>query len=221
MIFAVDTSTSLVGLALFDGTQIIGEMNWQTKNHHTVELAPAIDYLFSRSGIQTKDLKACAVALGPGSFTSLRIGLSLIKGLALSLRLPIIGIPTLDFLAQAQPAKNMPMIAVLQAGRSRFAVGKYKLKSSNWIKDGDNSILTIDEIADSIEVPTYVCGELSAEDRQILNRKRRNVVLGHPVHCVRRASFLAAMAWKRFKVNDFDESNALSPIYLHVANPIQ
>ena len=123
MIFAADTSTLSVGLAIFDGTQVIGEMNWQTKNNHTIELAPAIEYLFSRCGIQKKELKACAVALGPGSFTSLRIGLSLVKGLALSLRIPVIGIPTLDFLAQAQPAKNIPLLAILQAGRSRFAVG--------------------------------------------------------------------------------------------------
>jgi len=220
MIFAVDTSTLSVGLALFDGNQVVGEINWQTKNNHTIELAPAIEYLFSRCGIQKKELKACAVALGPGSFTSLRIGLSLVKGLSLSLRIPVIGIPTLDFLAQAQPARNIPLLAILQAGRSRFAVGKYKLKSSIWIKDGDSSLLSIDEIADSIESPTYICGELSAEDRQILNRKRRNIVLGHPAHSVRRASFLAAIAWKRFKVNDFDEIDSLAPIYLHIANSV-
>jgi tRNA threonylcarbamoyladenosine biosynthesis protein TsaB len=218
MIFAVDTSTLSVGLALFDGTEVLGEMNWQTRKNHTIELTPASEYLFSRSGLQPKDLKACAVALGPGSFTSLRIGLSFVKGLALSLRIPVIGIPTLDFLAQAQPTKNIPMLAILQAGRSRFAVGRYKVKSNLWIKDGDSSLQTIDEIAESIESPTYICGELSAEDRQILNRKRRNVVLGHPVHSVRRASFLAAMAWKRYKVNDFDEVDSLTPIYLHIAD---
>ncbi|MHB8134146.1 MAG: tRNA (adenosine(37)-N6)-threonylcarbamoyltransferase complex dimerization subunit type 1 TsaB [Anaerolineaceae bacterium] len=220
MIFAVDTSTLSVGLALFDGTQVIGEMNWQTKHNHTIELAPAIEYLFFQCGIQKKELKACAIALGPGSFTSLRIGLSLVKGIALSLRIPVIGIPTLDFLAQAQPAKNIPLLAILQAGRSRFAVGKYKLKSSSWIKDGESTLLSIEEISDSIESPTYICGELSAEDRQILNRKRRNIVLGHPVHSVRRASFLASMAWKRYKVNDFDEIDSLAPIYLHIADSV-
>ncbi len=220
MIFAVDTSTSSIGLALYDGMQVVGEMNWQSKNHHTIELAPAIDYLFNRAGISMKDLKVIGIALGPGSFTSLRIGMALVKGLSLTLHIPVIGIPTLDFLAFAQPARNIPLLAVLQAGRSRFAVGKYKYKSVGWIREGESCIMTIDDLAASIESPTYICGELSAEDRQVLNRKRRNVVLALPVHCLRRASFLAAMAWKRYKANDFDDNKVLAPIYLHIANQI-
>lgn len=220
MILAIDTSTASVGLALFDGTQVLGELNWMTSNHHTVEVAPAIQYLMDRCGLKFNQLKALAVALGPGSFTSLRIGLALAKGLSLSLHIPVIGVPTLDFLAFAQPSRTIPMMAVLQAGRSRFAVGKYKFKTGNWQREGESSILTIEELANSIEEPTYVCGELSAEDRQVLNRKRRNVVLSLPVHSLRRASFLAALAWKRFKANDFQENTALTPIYLHIANQI-
>ncbi len=220
MIFALDSSTSSVGLAIFDGVQVVGEMNWQTKNHHTIELAPAIQSLIKRTGVPLSEFKVLAVALGPGSFTSLRIGMALVKGLSLSLHIPIIGVPTLDFLAFAQPVRNIPMLAILQAGRSRFAVGKYKHKAGNWNRDGESSIMTIDELADSIEEPTYICGELSAEDRQILNRKRRNVVLSLPVQSMRRASFLASMAWKKFKANDFVENQNLAPIYLHIANQI-
>ena len=43
MLLAIDSSTQTVGIALFDGSQVIGEIVWQTRNHHTVELAPAID----------------------------------------------------------------------------------------------------------------------------------------------------------------------------------
>lgn len=220
MILAIDTSTASVGLALFDGSQVLGEMNWIAKNHHTVEVAPAIQYLMGKCGLSFNDLKAVAVALGPGSFTSLRIGLALAKGLSLSVHVPVIGIPTLDFLAYAQPARNIPMLAILQAGRSRFAVGKYKFKTGNWLRDGESSIQTIEELSASIEEPTYICGELSAEDRQVLNRKRRNVVLSLPVHSLRRASYLAAMAWKRVKSHDFQENSSLAPIYLHIANQI-
>ncbi|OJX46228.1 MAG: tRNA (adenosine(37)-N6)-threonylcarbamoyltransferase complex dimerization subunit type 1 TsaB [Chloroflexi bacterium 44-23] len=220
MIFALDSSTSSVGLAIYDGIQVIGEINWLTNNHHTVELAPAIQSLIQRTGVPLSDLKVLAVALGPGSFTSLRIGMALVKGLSLSLRIPVIGIPTLDFLAFSQAARNIPMLAVLQAGRSRFAVGRYKQKGGNWHRDGENCIMTIDELVGSIEEPTYICGELSAEDRQILNRKRRNIVLSPPVQSMRRASFLAAMGWKQFKASNFVENKTLAPIYLHIANQI-
>ena len=85
MLLAVDSSTQTVGLALFDGTQVMGEMIWQTHNHHTVELAPALESLFRRCNVSMSALQALGVSLGPGSFTSLRIGLALVKGFALAL----------------------------------------------------------------------------------------------------------------------------------------
>src|SRR5512138_2408534 len=99
MLLAVDTSTTWIGLALYDGMRVLGEMTWQSKNHHTVELSPGINELLNRCGVTTANLGALGVAIGPGSFTSLRIGLAMVKGMALALRIPVVGVPTLDVLA--------------------------------------------------------------------------------------------------------------------------
>ena len=123
MLLAVDTSTAQLGLAIFDGSQIISEYAWRSTQRHTVELAPAIFELLKRCGLTMDDIQAVGVALGPGSFTSLRVGLSLAKGLALSRHVPLVGIPTLDILAAAQPASRLPLVAAIQAGRRRLAVG--------------------------------------------------------------------------------------------------
>ena len=117
MLLAVDTSTAQVGLALFDGVQVAAEMVWHSRQHHTVELAPALAELLARTGIKMTDVQALGVAIGPGSFTSLRVGLSFVKGLSLARRLPVIGIHTLDIIAAAQPISKLPLAAVLQAGR--------------------------------------------------------------------------------------------------------
>src|SRR5512142_1346094 len=106
MLLAVDTSTSWIGLALYDGVRVLGEMTWQSPSHHTVELSPGINELMQRCNVRTTDLQALGVAIGPGSFTALRIGLSVVKGMALALRIPVIGIPTLDALAAAQPVRD-------------------------------------------------------------------------------------------------------------------
>src|SRR5574340_1239185 len=121
MLLAVDTSTAQVGLALYDGSQLTAEMLWQSRRHHTVELAPALVELFRRTGIKMTDVQVLGVALGPGSFTALRVGLAFVKGLALSRKLPVVGVPTLDILAAGQPLSKskMPLAAVLQAGRGR------------------------------------------------------------------------------------------------------
>ena len=103
MLLALDTSTQWIGMALYDGVQVLGEEIWQTHNHHTVEIAPAIQRLMSRCSVLPSALEGIGVALGPGSFTSLRIGLAVAKGMALALRLPVAGIPSLDVLAAGQP----------------------------------------------------------------------------------------------------------------------
>jgi tRNA threonylcarbamoyladenosine biosynthesis protein TsaB len=220
MLLAIDTSTRWVGLALYNGAQVLAETIWQSQNTHTVEVAPAIQEILARSGVKTGDLRAIGVATGPGSFTSLRIGLGLAKGLALACHIPIVGIPTLDVLAAAQPIRDLPMAAVLQAGRGRLALGWYAVKSGAWVAQEAPTVVRIDELAALIHKPTLVCGELNAEERQVLARKRKNVVLVSPAHSVRRPAILAELAWRRFQSGKVDDAVTLAPIYLHVAEAI-
>ncbi len=217
MLLAVDTSTAQVGLALYDGTQVLGEMTWTTRQHHTTELAPALSGLLSRSGVTMDMVGALGVAIGPGSFTSLRVGLSLVKGIALARRLPVIGIKTLDIIAAAQPLGKNPLVAVVRAGRSRIALGWYKNHENQWQAQGEIRGATVDELADEIDSPTYVAGEFTTEERGRLLRKRVNVLLASPVKCVRRPSVLAELAWNRWQENHVDDAALLAPIYLHVA----
>jgi len=217
MLLAIDTSTVHVGLAVYDGTQVLAEMTWTSQQHHTVELAPVLAGLLDRSGVSMDMLSALGVAIGPGSFTSLRVGLALVKGLALARHLPLMGIPTLDIVAAAQPVSKHPLAAVLQAGRGRIAIGWYKCTKNSWQAQGPARSGTADELADEIESPTHVAGELSAEDRQRLARKRVNVLLVSPALCVRRPAVLAELAWARWQAGQIDEPASLAPIYLHVA----
>ncbi len=217
MLLAVDTSTQWMGLALYDGVQVLGEMVWRTHSHHTVELAPALADLFARTEIQPTNLEALAVAIGPGAFTSLRIGLALVKGLALALRLPVVGVPTLDALAFAQPVQDLPLAAVLEVGRGRVAVSWYGLSHNHWAAQGDPQLMTLAELSAQIKSPTLVCGELSETARQQLGRKRKNILLKSPAQSLRRPSYLAEIAWKRYKAGRTDDVNALSPIYLRTA----
>lgn len=215
MLIAIDTSTRLIGIALYDGVQIISEMVWLSQQYHTVELAPTVSSLMERAGIPLSELKVVTVALGPGSFTGLRIGISLAKGMALAGRLAIVGVPTFDILAAAQPPDDLPMAAVLQAGRSKLAVGWYKNYSGKWKSDHQIQVLTPRELADRIKSPTIVCGELSEAERRIFKRKRKNVILATPAQSLRRPSYLAELGWRRWQKGMTDDPATLAPNYLH------
>lgn len=257
ILLAIDTSTRNVGLALFDGTQVLAEYTWNSADHHTVELAPAVQDLLTRVHVNFGSIRAIGVALGPGSFTGLRIGLAFAKGIALALKIPVIGIPSLDILAAAQPPFHIPLAAVLRAGRGRLAVGWYQpvnspqlypsepsetdampgeeefsgqidsevlfheeFRSEYWQTSKPVEILTPQELSEKIKSPTLISGEFTREERRLLRRKWKKAILAPPSTCIRRPAVLAELAWKRWQIDQIDDtarkySSELSPIYLH------
>ena len=220
MLLAVDTSTQAIGIALYNDPDVVGEMFWNSANHHTVELTAAVDSLMQRCGVQTEDLSLLVVALGPGTFTGLRIGLAFAKGLALSLHLPMIGVPTFDYMAASQPVSDKPMAIILPAGRKRLAVGWYESKDGSWQSSSKPEVLTPDELSEKIDGPTILCGELNEVERQVLGRKWKNALLTSPAQAVRRPAMLAELGWQRWQAGQRDDPVLLSPIYLHVAGGI-
>ena len=219
MLLAVDTSTAQAGLAIYDGSQVIAEYAWRSSQRHTVELAPAILELLARCGLTMENVRGLGVALGPGSFTSLRVGLALVKGLALSRHLPLIGIPTLEILAAAQPSSKLPLVVAIQAGRGRFAAGWYKSSKNRWQAQGPARVVTLDALADEVKSPSIVCGELTSEERRKIAEKS-DVHLVSPAQSVRRPAVLAELAWARWLAGNVDDDASLAPIYLHMAEPV-
>ena len=132
MLLGLDTATRAIGISLHSGGEILSEAIWESDQHHTTELAPEVALTMRRLNRTIGDLTAIAVAIGPGSYTGLRIGLAFAKGLAHSRGLPLIGIPTLDIIAVAQPEFPGPMLAVIQAGRGRIAGVWYKWSHDGW-----------------------------------------------------------------------------------------
>ena len=166
MLLAIDTSTRSVGVALYDGVQVVSERVWLSQQFHTVELAPTVSSLIDQAGTSLDELKVVAVALGPGSFTGLRIGMAFAKGMALAGHLDLVGIPSLDILAASHAVDDRPLAAMLEAGRGRIAVGWYKNYSGEWKADKKIQVMTPKELASGIKSPTIVCGELSEADRR-------------------------------------------------------
>ena len=221
MLLAIDTSTRNVGIAVYDGIQVLSETIWASKDYHTVELAPAIAQTLSRLGKKIQDLTLLAVAIGPGSFTGLRIGLAVAKGIALAGHLPIIGVPTLDIVAESQPISDgVTLAVVLQAGRRRLAVGWYTAMDGRWQLKPPIEIMEAAQLTHLINEPTLVCGELDEDQQRILARKYKNVILASPAHSIRRPSLLAELAWKRWLAGQVDDPATLSPTYLNIGQPI-
>jgi tRNA threonylcarbamoyladenosine biosynthesis protein TsaB len=99
MILAIETATELCGVALVHGQECIGHRIVIEKNIHSERLMVLVDDLLREADVPVRSLDGVAVSIGPGSFTGLRIGLSVAKGLAYACGLPLLAVPTLDAIA--------------------------------------------------------------------------------------------------------------------------
>jgi len=214
MILAIDTATRFASLALYDPQRVWAELTWHSWDNHTVELVPNLERLLAGQRLTVGDLTGVVVGLGPGSFTGLRVGLSVAKGLAFAAGLPLVGVPTLDVVAYAHQDRKLPLWAILRAGRRGVCAAYYPLKGP-WPQPDAYLLTTVEEL----EVPegerVLFCGELEAEEVQRLRQRwgERGVVAG-PAASLRRAGFLAELGWQRLERGEADDLAGLSPIYL-------
>ena len=119
---------------------------------------------------------------------------------------------------------------VLQAREHRGLLQEYPdltyavlmpwVEGDTWQPTHDLEVLTPEELIQNLQEPTLVCGELSADERQLLKRETKYALLASPAQGVRRTAYLAELAWKRWQGGKTDEPAALSPIYLHHKEPI-
>jgi tRNA threonylcarbamoyladenosine biosynthesis protein TsaB len=219
MLFAVDTSTAQIGLALYNGAQVVAESLWSSPARHTQELAPAFAEMLTHTGVKVDEIQALGVALGPGSFTSLRVGLAFVKGLAFSRNLPVMGVNTLSVVAASQPLSALPLACVLPAGRGRLALGWYDAQNNGWQPIGSLSVVTVEVLAASIERDSVIVGDLSAAERVRLQENPR-IRLVSPALGTRRPGLLAELAFARWQAGQIDPLASLAPLYLHIGEPI-
>jgi tRNA threonylcarbamoyladenosine biosynthesis protein TsaB len=212
MLLALDTATRTLSLALHDGQSVLAEHTWRTADRHTVELAPNTERLLSRANVEPRALRAIAVALGPGSYTGLRIGLGFAKGLSLANALPLIGVPTFEIVLHAVAPRPETVLAVLQAGRGRVSAAAYRWQAT-WHAVGPMRVVDWKTLAEEICEPTWVCGEVDDAGRVALQARADWVTLASPAQALRRAGHLAEIGWQRLRDPHVDSAGALAPIY--------
>jgi tRNA threonylcarbamoyladenosine biosynthesis protein TsaB len=216
LLLAIDTATRFAGLALYDGEVIRSELCWLSNRNHSTELAPTMVRMLDQQGVAPTDISAVAVASGPGSFTGLRIGMSVAKGLAEACNVPILGVPTLDVLAFQHAEQRRPIWAVIQAGRKRLCAGRYERRRGRWRQRGDIQLTTLEGLVALISGRSLVCGELSQEEASyIAAHTEQDIVFATPSQSMRRPACLAELAWRRFEQGESDDLATLSPVYVH------
>jgi tRNA threonylcarbamoyladenosine biosynthesis protein TsaB len=215
MFLAIDTSTRYAGLALANEKNTIASLTWHSQGSHTTELMPAIQWLLKSMKMQANDITGIGVALGPGAFSALRAGISVAKGMAIALRLPIVGVGTLEMEAFAYSGIRIPICPVLEVGKNIIAWAMFHWYRGKWYQYSHEQTGSLTELATYINRQTLFCGEgaagLASGLREILTN--RVVIPGTYTPGLRLQS-LVHLGMLRIDTYDENQIASLQPLYL-------
>ena len=215
MELAIDTSTRYASIALARGGEALGELTWRSEQNHTVELLPAIQALLTRAQASVQDLGLVVVAKGPGNFSALRVGLSLAKGLAEGLGIPMVGIPTLLVEAFPYLGLGVPVYPLLDAGRGDVAWASFVERGGKVSQVVEERVTDLEALCAHISPLGLLCGEGASQRAQELRDR-----LGEGVRVVnlppptRRAGVLVRLGARRLTGARPDDLASLQPIYM-------
>ncbi|MGC4190456.1 MAG: tRNA (adenosine(37)-N6)-threonylcarbamoyltransferase complex dimerization subunit type 1 TsaB [Thermomicrobiales bacterium] len=209
LMLAIDTSTELAGIAVGDGERA-AEVVWPAGRAQTTSVLAEVDAMLARCGRSIEDVGAVAVAIGPGTFTGLRVGLSVAKGLVLARDVAVIGVPTLQVTAMPYLDAGVGVLAVLPAGRGRVVSAVFQ-PGAPAASPMNLAFAEFTELASASGL--LVVGELSGEQRATL--RGMGVSVARASASVPRPSMLVDLAWVRWETGDIDDPATLEPLYVH------
>jgi tRNA threonylcarbamoyladenosine biosynthesis protein TsaB len=209
LLLALDTSTSTASLALFDGALVISETTWLAGREHSTRLLIEVEIAVQRVGRTAEELSGLVVARGPGSFTGVRVALSVAKGIAAGFGIPAWGVSSLDVLALAAGPVDLPVRTVIEAGRGRYATSLYVDGHAT----GQPRLATLEELEELSVDRTLVIGELREDARERLERLHQ-VRLAPRAASARRAGFLAEIGWHMAQRGEPGDAYSLDALYI-------
>lgn len=217
MILTIDTSARQFGIALLrpSGTSLAHVLVPKGKGH-SGRLMAALDFLLKASDVTIQDITCIAAATGPGSFTGLRVGLSLAKGLAHALNLPVIGVSTLEALADAAPLTPLPVAPVLYARKNEIFTALFTWNEAQLLvrKHKDTCIRWAD-LPQFFPHPTLFIGnDFDTQAPLIQSELNHKAHLAPPHHWNINPIAVAAVALRRLRTGDAEGPSMLTPVYL-------
>ena len=214
MELALDTSTDVSGVALSRDGEVLAEMSWLAGQDHSRQLFPALEALLERGGVELEEVTAIFVALGPGSFNGLRVGLAAAKGLAFALKAPLVGVSTLEVEAYPFRSACLPLCPVQGAGREELAVALFRESLGRWERLWDDQLVFPQELLSRFHEKVLFCGEIPSHFLDHVAAWDGDAVIPPPSARRRRPAFLAELGWQRLQERGADPPASLQPTYL-------
>jgi tRNA threonylcarbamoyladenosine biosynthesis protein TsaB len=218
---AMDTSTSVLAVAVTDEETVLGDTVLHLKRHHAERLLPTIDRMLSDTNVSLRDIGGIAVTRGPGSYTGVRIGVTTAKMLAWSLKLPLVGISSLAALAVNGRRFSGSLIPMWDARRERVYTGHYRFdKNENIPAVHQDRVVPVKDWVKRLtetEGPFLFLGDGAVQYRDIIvNVLKERAFFATVEENVVRPSSVGRLAMEQWSRGGSDDVARFVPEYLQV-----
>lgn len=157
LILGVETATQQVGCAVGGHEGVLALFEAARGRRHAETLVPAIEFVTRKARIELSEISVVAVDIGPGLFTGLRVGVATAKALASALRVPMIGIPSLDLLALPLRHTSKLIVAVIDARRGELFYGFYRQVPGGVQRVSAHQVGTAQDLASELQAASSDC----------------------------------------------------------------
>src|SRR5688572_26985898 len=211
-VLGVESSGSRGGVALLEDGRTLGEALFEAGMVHGREIAPAADRLLRAAGLGPSSLDLIAVDIGPGSYTGLRVGLAAAKGLAYALGRPLIGVPSLDVLADMGASLGSTLATALDAKWDQVYAAFYEVKNGRPALASEMFAERPEAFAARVAAGVTVVGDALERHADLFTA--RGARLAPRELWTPRPSVVASLGLARFREGQRHDSATLVPMYL-------
>ncbi len=217
MILALNTSTPQFGMALMHQSgAVIAEHFMTPGSKYFGSFMPTLDDLIRTTKSDLKEIQALAVTTGPGSFTGLRVGLSAAKGISQGLNIPILGVSSLEALANQAPYSNCPVCPIIDSRRGEFFVALFDggdIRNKSRLKE--DACLRFEDLPSLFRGQMLFIGNDYVKQSPEIEKIFGQDTLLAPAHLWNiKASEVGVLGLRRFQKKDFDDLRDLMPAYM-------
>jgi tRNA threonylcarbamoyladenosine biosynthesis protein TsaB len=217
IVLSIDSATESASCAILNDEKLLGEISLNNKKQHSVVLMPLVDNLLKNLQLTINDIDGYIVSKGPGSFTGLRIGMSMVKGLSQGSKKPFVSVSSLDALAYNMAYTDGIICPILDALRDNVYTALYSFEGDSLVKQTDYMALHIDELISMLKNQdkhvTFIGDAVDKFRSQISDNLNHSSFAPKHLNLVR-ASSLGELGLIMLSSGNFDDLYTSAPIYL-------
>ena len=217
IVLAADTSTAINTVAICSGEVVLAESIVDAGRRHSERLLETIQWLLAEATLSLSDIEILAISTGPGSFTGLRVGVATFKGLAAGLRLPLVGVPTLDAMSRLLPIPDATVCPVLDARMKEVFAAAYTYSGPDRRKIVEDKVCAIEAFVELLPAPAWFLGQGATLYASRIRNVMPEARFAPATHNMPRAAAVASEAVTRLDEGDPGDAARVAPVYLRKA----